>query len=503
MLEMKIDTRKEGVRVVLCFAGLIKVLKFCTKPKVTNKALCGAVIKTIDDYYGDLLEVDDSKVSRLLSCTDNLSPVDVVEPARFVKPAHVSAGMTKYVLPLLDPERVPLAMLALQDMALNSIGEDESKIGRISRSDLMLMISFNPAEFLTDVLLYTAIEVENKIGSDTIGEVTREYVDSFEAYRDRIRIESTVIVEAEELECTLKDSDFDAVFREVDHGEALGLKNKSGISLYYLDISASAFDYMALNEYLFDSVGMYVYSRTQIQDFYDKKKVRSMGAKALRLMKANGRPDEKGTGNELGEMLLFAFMEEGLHAPKLLSKVEISTSASRFNSKSDCVHLLKRKVNGETNFQLVFGASSISGEIRDGIDAAFDVLAAIKTGKVTERQMVDSTLLNHTYDDETTAWLRQILVPSKARHAAPDMAFGVFIGYSLNVTADDNDTFRREAVKKMEADIKAAIPYIEQKAAELNLGMHSYYFYFLPFNDAEKDKKQIMDELLLGGVEDA
>ena len=281
------------------------------------------------------------------------------------------------------------------------------------------------------------------------------------------------------------------------------MKNKSGISLYYLDISASAFDYMALNEYLFDSVGMYVYSRTQIQDFYDKKKVRSMGAKALRLMKANGRPDEKGTGNELGEMLLFAFMEEGLHAPKLLSKVEISTSASRFNSKSDCVHLLKRKVNGETNFQLVFGASSISGEIRDGIDAAFDVLAAIKTGKVTERQMVDSTLLNHTYDDETTAWLRQILVPSKARHAAPDMAFGVFIGYSLNVTADDNDTFRREAVKKMEADIKAAIPYIEQKAAELNLGMHSYYFYFLPFNDAEKDKKQIMDELLLGGVEDA
>ena len=30
--------------------------------------------------------------------------------------------------------------------------------------------------------------------------------------------------------------------------------------------------------------------------------------------------------------------------------------------------------------------------------------------------------------------------------------------------------------------------------------MHSYYFYFLPFNDAEKDKKQIMDELLLGGA---
>ena len=223
------------------------------------------------------------------------------------------------MLPLLDPERIPLAMLALQDMALSSISEDDSRIGRMSRADLMLMISFNPAEFLSDILLYTATEVENKTGKDTINEATREYVDKYEEYRDRISLESTILVETEELDCTLKVSDFGAVFHEVDHGGVLGLKNKSGLNLYYLDISDSAFDYMALNEYLFDSVGMYVYSRTQIQDFYDKKKVRSMGARALRLMKANGRPDQRGTGNELGEMLLFTFMEEGLHAPKLLT----------------------------------------------------------------------------------------------------------------------------------------------------------------------------------------
>lgn len=110
---------------------------------------------------------------------------------------------------------------------------------------------------------------------------------------------------------------------------------------------------MALNEYLFDSVGMYVYSRTKLKEFEDKKKARSIGAKALRLMKANGNPDEKGTGNELGEMLLFTFMEGSLHAPKLLSKVEITTDASQFKSKSDCVHLLKRKVNGKISYQLV------------------------------------------------------------------------------------------------------------------------------------------------------
>ena len=129
------------------------------------------------------------------------------------------------------------------------------------------------------------------------------------------------------------------------------------------------------------------------------------------------------------------------------------------------------------------------------------MLAAIKNRRVRERQMVDSTLFNHTYDDETTERLRQILVPSKTRQTAPDMAFGVFIGYTIDAEADDNDAFRAKCMTQMEADIKAAIPYIEKKVADLKLGMHSYYFYFLPFNNAEEDKKQIMDELLLGGVD--
>lgn len=219
---------------------------------------------------------------------------------------------------------------------------------------------------------------------------------------------------------------------------------------------------------------------------------------ALRLMKENGQPDEKGTGNELGEMLLFTFMEGGLHAPKLLSKVEITAEAHRFKSKSDSVHLLKKKVNGEICYQLVFGASSISGSIIDAIDSAFEVLAVIKNGRKNERQMVESTLFNNTYDPETTERLKQIIIPSKQRTAAPDMAFGIFIGYTINVSEDDNDDFRTLAVEKMKADIREAVPYIEKKATELNLTMHSYYFYFLPFNDAENDKKQIMDELLGG-----
>ncbi len=239
--------------MVLCFAALAKVLKECSKPKVYNKTLCGALVMTINEYYGSLLEANDSAVSRLLSCTDNLSPADVIDPAKSISPETISAGMQKYVIPLLAPEKVPLAMLALQSMALSSITEDNSKIGRMSRADLVLMTTFNPSEFLADVFLYTVTEIENKTGKSTISQVTKAYVDEFEQYRDHIRIESTVIVETEELDCTLKDSDFAAVFREVNHGRALSLKNKSRICLYYLDISDSAFDYVAIQFFTYST----------------------------------------------------------------------------------------------------------------------------------------------------------------------------------------------------------------------------------------------------------
>ncbi len=482
----------------LCFAALIKVLRYCSKPKVYNKTLCGAIVKSIDEYYGGILESDDGAVSRLMSCDNNLSPENVVIPARTADVAHVSNSITKYVLPLLDENKIKLAIAALQGITLSDEIDCEASIGRMKYSELLTKVVFNPADFIGDIFLYTASAAENKSGKGTIGQITNEYICSFEQNTANITINETVVVEMEELGCTLDDSDFCTIFREVEHPETLALSNKSKLNLYYLDISDSTFDYEAISEYLMDCASMYVYNRTQIKDFEDRNKVRSMGVKALRMMQENGQPDERGTGNELGEMLLFTFMEGALHAPKLLSKVEIVTAGRQYNSKSDSVHLLKRKVNGAINYQLVFGASCIKGDIQSCIDNAFSVLADIKNGRRNERHMVDSTLLNRTYDDETTARLRQILIPNRDRSMAPDMAFGVFVGYTLDIECDDNDAFREEAVTKMRDDIKRIAPYIVQRANELRLGMHSFYFYFLPLNNAEEDKRQIMSNLLGG-----
>ena len=52
----------------------------------------------------------------------------------------------------------------------------------------------------------------------------------------------------------------------------------------------------------------------------------------------------------------------------------------------------------------------------------------------------------------------------------------------------------------MEYDLKRWAPYIVQKIKENNLENHSFYFYLVPFDDAEADSRQIMDNVLKGGV---
>lgn len=83
-----------------------------------------------------------------------------------------------------------------------------------------------------------------------------------------------------------------------------------------------------------------MFSRAQVEKLSQSSNPRSIGIQALRIMKKNGAADVGGTGNELGEILLYAFLEDILRAPKLFSKVELNASSTSFGKSSDTVHLL-------------------------------------------------------------------------------------------------------------------------------------------------------------------
>ena len=112
---------------------------------------------------------------------------------------------------------------------------------------------------------------------------------------------------------TVPGTGMDSIFKEVHHNEKLGLRNPEQLRLFHLNVSNNRFVFKSLEDYLTDIISEYVFSRVQVQKLTDPKSgvnPRSIGLKALRIMKKNGVADQKGTGNELGEILLYAFLEE-------------------------------------------------------------------------------------------------------------------------------------------------------------------------------------------------
>lgn len=292
---------------------------------------------------------------------------------------------------------------------------------------------------------------------------------------------------------------FDTVFEEVAHSEALGLINKNDLRLFCLDVESNEFSYDPLVEFLVDNLGRYVFSRAEIDELTVAGKEQTVVFRAAKRLERTGKPDEKGTGNELGEILDYCFFEHVLGAPKILSKYEQVTAGGTYKAQSSGVHLLTIGDEKLPAYQLVYGASGIVDDIQDAIDRAFEEIASVSSGQRKERQVVDSTVMGKSFDEDTTARLKNVLLPSKVKIPV-DNAYGLFIGYTLGLDADqyDNDSFRTAVQDKMRLDIQHHVQYIVDKINTLRLGKSSFYIYVLPLNDALSDKKEIMDRLLGG-----
>ena len=165
---------------------------------------------------------------------------------------------------------------------------------------------------------------------------------------------------------------FDTVFEEVTHQETLNLLNRNDLKLFCLDIETNQFNYDPLVEFLEDNLGMYVFSRAELDELVDAGKDRTVALKAVRRLIKTGNPGEKGTGSELGEILDYCFFEHVLEAPKILSKYEQVTAGGTYKARSEGVHLLSVGKAGAPAYQLVYGASGIIDDIQDAIDKAFE-----------------------------------------------------------------------------------------------------------------------------------
>ncbi len=111
------------------------------------------------------------------------------------------------------------------------------------------------------------------------------------------------------------------VFNKVAEDE-FDIANKNYLRMFMLNTENKLFNYDELYEYILPNVTNYVFSRKRLSEIEnDQIKQRTILLDALSHLKSIDNDADKGAGGELGEILLYLFLEQDLKAPKLFSKV--------------------------------------------------------------------------------------------------------------------------------------------------------------------------------------
>ena len=298
---------------------------------------------------------------------------------------------------------------------------------------------------------------------------------------------------------TLKDAGFSDIFKEVEHTESLGLLNPTQLRIFHLAVSNNAFSFDAMHNFLLKNIGRYVFSRARIDQFRLDDEEDVIGLKAVELLRKAALSADW-INEKLGDILLYAFLEQILEAPKIYSKVELLKNGNQGIKNGGGVHLLAPG-DGIPSYQIVFGKSHIVDDIEDAINNAFELINVLKKDEQNEMQLIENTILNYQIDKDTADFLKGIIIPSRNKGTTVDKSFGVFLGYKLGLdpAVYPRDEFLKQVTIKMQTDIKNHVAYIIKKIKDTGLESYSFYFYILPFNDAVAEKAHIMNALLGGG----
>jgi hypothetical protein len=291
------------------------------------------------------------------------------------------------------------------------------------------------------------------------------------------------------------------IFTEVEHQETLGLRRRGQLRLFHMAMHSNRFFTGNLQNVLYHNLARYAFSRAKMEDYKQNDELDVAIAEAMRIMRENIGDDPEGTGSAMSEILVYAFLEEYLKANKILSRVELFSELSQFKSECKGIHLLPPDESaGELHYQLVFGASRIVGELEDAITYAFETIKKIQAHEEREIVMLQKTSLSRMVNKKEAAFLKTIILPEPGEAKDYDIAYGVFLGYSLGLDKDRGEEFVQLAKAKMEFDLRRWAPYMAKKIKECGLQNSSFYFYLVPFDDAEVDSREIMDNVLKGGV---
>ncbi|GKQ48204.1 DUF1837 domain-containing protein [Pseudomonas syringae] len=297
------------------------------------------------------------------------------------------------------------------------------------------------------------------------------------------------------MDLTLENDDFLDGF---DHLECHILENNT-IDIFSLKINANEFNYSTLQDILLDPLINYSLSRKVREEYLGKPAALSRKAREKFVEYLRNR-------GELGELLLYCFLESHLKAPKILSKLELKTSTSHYVNGADGVHFAKLK---DGNFQIIFGESKTEENLTTALSHAFKSIhefkneinssGARKSGLPYEKALISDHLDKEVFNTEEKDFIKKIIYPRKDNNFEVDDAFGIFIGFEIDVHDSErrlpNSAFRKVIQEKIKSEIKARLTHVEKKINEYKLYGHCFYIYILPFTDLVNTRAKIQEQI--------
>ena len=447
----------------LCFGSYAKIMR---------KYYLGTDKDIVDYLFSSIKEetdVDKSKVSLLINSKENVQKYFIERSQSQNIINSIEKYFEEYIIPNLKQN---IHSNLVQDLQRLISGDFD--IPSDTKSKLMKYEN-NLSYFLSQIFLYAILQ-ENKWDSplSNLGPMEVNKVPIFDK--------------------TVRDVGFENVFIEVQQEKDLGLINNNQIKTFHLLVENKRFLLTGLSDFVKKNIGRYLYSRLQIDEFYSNQAEETIFSEAISTLKSKGYSTDQ-LDDELGNIVIYIFLEHILNAPKIYTSIECSDKAINKTG----LHLFRLNSHNLT-FQIIFSKAYINDDLHKSIDTAFQDLTLIANSTDKHYKFLETSILREKFDDATSNELKSIILPQKRKNEINvDKAYGILLGYSIDLDkAVNNEEYRNNLDKKMVDDLQHQIPYIVNKINETGLQNSSFYIYLLPLDDASKDKHTIMQNLIGG-----
>ena len=271
-----------------------------------------------------------------------------------------------------------------------------------------------------------------------------------------------------------------------------GQEKSTDMNLFIPRFRGKGFDVQGIEKALMEVVIDFAVTRRRVKKYYENRSF--MGLSKDARSKFRKYTENKG---ELGELLLYTFLEGELGAPQILSKMSLKTSPNEYVKQSDGIHYLKPK--NSDRYYLIFGEAKMTKPLSVGFKKAFESISKHQEDddKKYEISLISSHIEEEIIEKPDQDLIETILYPSESEHRIKvSDAYGNFIGFEIDDSEGQkktDDEYEEWLKKKIIATVKnkRTISRIEGYIKDNNLVGETFYVYLLPFTDLETTREQL------------